>query len=125
MNDDLIPPDEILFVYNCEGTLFGLLINWINKFISPEKCESKLNQLTYGYFSMRSTWKDFIKSRPYNVNFLYREKWHELSPDDKSELPTVFKKNLHDLWEPIISAEEINGAESIKDLIELLESRGL
>lgn len=117
-------PKEVLFVYNGDASMFGKVTDFAYKVISPATYPCQLCKLTYGSFSMKKAWKEFLASRPYKVDFLHRDEWKQKYPTRKERLPAIFSKEKSE-WKMEISAQEIEKTKSLHGLIVLMESSHL
>jgi len=71
---------------------------------------------------MKESWKSFVESLPYDVEFLHRDEFQEQYPEKNDEpLPALFIIEDESI-ESAISAETINKAHSVTDLITTVSS---
>lgn len=82
---------RLLFVYNADSGLFNTLADIGHKIFSPATYECRLCALTFGYLAERREWRDFIATLPADCNFLHRDEFRRLYPDDTTGLPAVFR----------------------------------
>lgn len=117
-------PKEVLFVYNGDASMFGKVTDFAHKVISPSTYPCQLCKLTYGSFSMKKAWKEFLASRPYKVDFLHRNEWKQKYPTRKERLPAIFSKEKGE-WKMEISAQEIEKTKDLEQLITLMKDSHL
>jgi hypothetical protein len=110
----------LLFVYNADTGLFNLAADIAHKLFSPSTYSCSLCGLTYGVFSIRAEWKEFIEQTPIEMEFLHRDEFREQYPQFTSlALPAVLKKSDGDT-ELFLDAQTLNGLGSIAELKALL-----
>jgi len=112
----------LIFVYNTRGDTISEL-KYIAKDITGTHDESSkcgLCALTHGTFSMRKDWQSFLKNTSVETEFLHRDEFIE-AYDMHVDFPTVLEKNDESL-EVIVSANQINNAESLADLQDIINS---
>ena len=115
--------DVIIFVYNADAGLFSLVSDFAHKIISPQTYACHLCQLTYGNFSIKKDWKNFVEKIPFRKEFLHRDEFIRKYPNqDGKELPAVYGLNEGDLTE-ILSANEINAFEELEGLKNALREK--
>jgi hypothetical protein len=112
----------LVFVYNADSGLFNTLTDIAHKVFAPETYSCNLCAITYGAFSIRAEWKDYLESLAATFVFLHRDELAEQYPGTEDELPAVFRKGDNRLisW---ISASEINGCGSIAELKHLISTK--
>ena len=112
---------ELIFIYNAKSGLVNELIDFAHKIVSPQTYECNLCAVTYGTFTMKNRWANYIDSLPIEYVFTYKDKLvsEELK---KVKLPSVFFRD-GEKFEELISANEINIINDLEDLITVLETR--
>lgn len=112
---------QLTFVYNADSGLFSSLNDFAHKIISPSTYSCNLCALTYGNFTMKTEWKDFIQQLPVITTFLHKDEF-EKQYQINVALPAVFIKD--DLvTNQLISREEIDNCVSLKQLKNLISSK--
>ena len=111
---------KFLFVYNADSGLFNSVADAIHKVISPDTYECNLCAITYGPFTMRNEWRDYVEALGSEIEFIHRDEFQKRY-DQNDKLPAVYQVEASGL-KLVISAEQINKARSIKDLIGLVDS---
>lgn len=97
---------ELIFVYNADSGKWNGYLDMMHKVFSPKTYPCQLCAITYGTFSMKKEWGEFVDQLPLPVRFLHRDEWEkEFARQD--ELPAVFLKHGEDItvW---IDAESMN-----------------
>jgi len=115
---------KILFVYNSDSSIYSVISDFANKIFSPETYECNLCLLTYGNLLMNRKWKDFVTTLPYKAKFFLRDKFIEEFPqhiDDK--FPAVYILYKSGAINMILSADDINSANSLEALINLISNK--
>lgn len=112
---------QLIFVYNANSDSFSSLIDFAHKIISPNTYNCNLCSLTYGNFSVKKEWKDFVQQLAIETIFLHKDEFEKLY-QSQTNLPAVFIKEKDSLKE-IISAEEINQCKNLFSLKELISSK--
>ena len=112
---------ELIFIYNAKSGLVNELIDFAHKIVSPQTYKCNLCAVTYGTFTMKNRWANYIDSLPIEYVFTYKDKLvsEELK---KAKLPSVFFRD-GEKFEELISANEINIINDLEDLIIVLETR--
>lgn len=113
---------SILFVYNADSGVFNTLTDIAHKIFSPQSYECNLCAITYGNFTIRAEWKEFLESLEIGLEFLHRDEFIEKYGQPEQALPAVFRKKGEEL-EPWITAEEINRCSSVDDLKRLISGK--
>lgn len=108
--------NKLIFVYNADGGIFNMATDYVHKIASPKTYPCSLCKISYGNLGMKREWKQFIEALPYEVEFPHRDELPNNYPTIVgTPLPAVFiLKN--EMPELLISAEKMNGAESIEGL---------
>ncbi|MFX0027985.1 MAG: hypothetical protein ACFE8B_02150 [Candidatus Hermodarchaeota archaeon] len=106
---------KLVFVYNADSDVISIVKDFWKKILRPGSYQCRLCGVTYGAFSMKKDWKNFIKNLNIDTEFLHRDEF-------------VMKYNVKDALYPsaylvrnnqltlIISQDEMN---SVKDLDEM------
>ena len=110
---------RLIFVYNAEGNLFSRLTDFAHKIVSPSTYDCKLCSLTYGNFTVRQEWSNFLGSLPIECEFLYKEEFAAIY-SVKAELPAVYSATG---VKELISASEINACGSLEELKKLVREK--
>jgi len=112
----------ILFVYNADSGIFNTVTDIAHKIFSPQSYECNLCAITYGNFTIRAEWKEFLETLDAELEFLHRDEFIKKYRLAAMALPAVFLKSGAEL-ELWINADEINGCRSINELKTLLNSK--
>jgi hypothetical protein len=82
---------QLLFVYNADSGLFNTLADIGHKIFAPQTYACQLCALTYGYFTERAGWREFIDTLPAACEFLHRDQFRARYPGNDTALPAVFR----------------------------------
>jgi len=113
---------KLIFVYNADSGLFNSLSDFAHKLISPKTYQCNLCAVTYGAFSMKESWKEFLETLEYPVEFLHRNELQKKYGLVDVELPSVFLKDNKGV-NIFVTAKEINACNSIEALKKLINSK--
>jgi len=113
---------HILFVYNADSGVFNTVSDIAHKIFSPETYECNLCAITYGTFSIRTEWKEFLETLNADMEFLHRNELGEKYGITDIPLPAVLIRKADALQE-WISAEVIKKCNDISDLELLISSK--
>ena len=121
MNGNNNKKSELVFIYNAKSGIINSLIDFTHKVISPDNYECNLCAITYGTFTKKNLWADYIESIPIASIFTYKDKIIDKKLDNVI-LPAVFLKK-NDRFIQLISSVELNKLNNLQGLIVLLNSR--
>src|SRR5689334_20118258 len=113
--------EQLIFVYNADGGIFGTLADFAHKIFSPSTYSCNLCALTHGDFIMKHEWRSFIQTLPLEVIFLHRDAFQK-QYNIPSPMPGAFLR-AHETLTEIISKQEIEGCASLDALKLLLKSK--
>lgn len=112
---------KLIFVYNSDGTIASLIKDTAHKIVSPKTYPCNLCRITYPGVTMQEEWQKFIQSLSYEVIFLHRDEFRKQYPEKNDvQLPAAFTESSVGL-EILIPYTEINKANNVKDLIEMVK----
>ena len=118
MNEDL----KIIFVYNADSGVINAIKDYFHKIISPSTYECNLCGISFGLGGMKREWKEYIKELSIPVEFLHRNEFEVVYPNEREEYPNAWIKSGSNI-ELIISAEEMNQPKTLRDLISLTNKK--
>ncbi len=111
MSEDL----KLLFVYNANSG-FSIVKDFFHKMLKPETYPCNLCGLTYGNFSMKKEWKEFIENLEVPVEFLHRNQFMKRFNLKDVRFPSAFIEGDSKII-LLISDDEINRLQSLKELV--------
>ena len=112
---------ELIFVYNAKSGMVNEFLDLAHKIVSPSTYNCNLCAISYGNFTMKKKWSDYISSLPVRSTFTYKDKVSEYGFNN-IELPSIIFRN-GSRSKVIISSEEINEFKKIDQLINILSDR--
>ena len=112
---------ELIFIYNAKSGMVNELLDFAHKIVSPSTYNCNLCAISYGNFTMKKKWSDYISSLPVRSTFTYKDKVSEYGYNN-IELPSIIFRN-GSRSKVIISSEEINKLKKIDQLINILSDR--
>ena len=112
---------KLLFIYNADSSLEHKVFDFLHKAVSPSTYQCSLCAITYGTFTMRNEWREFISLLSIPVEFLYRNEFRRYYPGKKMQYPVVLFQNNNEL-EQLVSAEELKALD-LDGLKQLLSRR--
>ena len=113
----------LIFVYNANGGLPSALGDMVHKIVSPRTYPCSLCALTYGAFSMRREWKDFLKRIGMGSLFLYRDEFRTDLDDRDLPLPAILLGGDSVVPQVLVSAAELDALPDLSSLTELVKAR--
>jgi hypothetical protein len=112
---------QLIFVYNANSDMFSTISDFAHKILSPSTYDCKLCALTYGNFSEKKEWKDFIQTFPANTVFFHKDEFIKQYKKETA-LPVVFIKTNERILE-LISKHEIENCTSLEQLKDLVTTK--
>ena len=112
---------ELIFFYNAKSGMVNEFLDFAHKIVSPSTYNCNLCAISYGNFTMKKKWSDYISSLPVRSTFTYKDKVSEYGYNN-IELPSIIFRN-GSRSKVIISSEEINKLKKIDQLINILSDR--
>ena len=112
---------ELIFIYNAKSGLVNEFLDFAHKIVSPSTYNCNLCAISYGNFTMKKKWSDYISSLPVKSTFTYKDMVSEYGYNN-IELPSIIFRN-GSRSKVIISSEEINKLKKIDQLINILSDR--
>ena len=114
---------SLVFVYNAGSDLFSTVTDYVHKILSPSTYACSLCALTHHHAGMKSDWKAFIRSLPYQSRFLHRDEFIESYPAYKEiELPAVLLKQ-DGMLQLLLSATKLNSFHDVGELKQALQTQ--
>ena len=100
-------PQRLIFVYNADGGRLAGLKDMFHKILSPATYPCSLCAVTYGAFSIRPEWQQFIRQLPVPVEFLHRDEFERDFPRWREHpLPAAFAVAENGELRPFIEARK-------------------
>ena len=112
---------ELIFIYNAKSGMVNEFLDFAHKIVRPSTYNCNLCAISYGNFTMKKKWSDYISSLPVRSTFTYKDKVSEYGYDN-IKLPSIIFQDKSKS-KVIISSEEINKLKKIDQLINILSDR--
>jgi hypothetical protein len=112
---------QLIFVYNANSDMFSTISDFAHKILSPSTYDCKLCALTYGNFSEKKEWKDFIEIFPADTVFFHKDEFIKQYKKETA-LPVIFIQVNEGINE-FISKQEIENCTSIGELKDLVTTK--
>lgn len=111
MNDD----KKLVFIYNANSGVISTVKDIWKKILRPNSYQCNLCAQTFGVFSMKKDWKEFIKRLKINVEFLHRDEFEEKYKIDDAKYPSAYLKQ-NEILSLLITQEEIDLVKSLDEM---------
>lgn len=111
MSDDI----ELVFIYNANSGVISTIKDIWKKILRPSSYQCNLCTQTFGVFSMKKDWKEFIKRLKINVEFLHRDEFEEKYKIDDAKYPSAYLKQ-NGILSLLITQEEIDSVKSLDEM---------
>jgi hypothetical protein len=109
---------KLQFIYNANTGLFNKLTDFAHKAISPATYDCNLCALTYGTFTMKQEWAEYIKSLQLEAEFIYRDKWRFRTAH--TIYPLVALQTGENEVQLLLEAGQLNELETLGELKEAI-----
>ncbi len=115
------PQRKLIFVYNADSSPLAQVADFLHKTLSPETYECNLCLVTYGTFTAKPEWLEFIRSLPFRTALLHRDEFRKRYPAlVATPLPAIFVEDLDEHLMLLISDQELRQARSVEELKRLV-----
>jgi hypothetical protein len=113
---------KIIFVYNADGGMINTIKDFWKKILSPSAYDCQLCMVSWGNFSMKKDWKEYVENLKYPVEFLHRDEFYKEFPENKEEFPCalILQDGNLDL---LINKDEMNAVKNSEELIQLTNEK--
>ena len=106
---------KLVFVYNADSGVISIVKDFWKKLLRPGSYQCHLCGVTYGAFSMKKDWKNFINNLNIDTEFLHRDEFEKKYHVKDALYPSAYLFQNEELI-LLISQDEMN---SVKDLDEM------
>lgn len=114
-------PDALVFVYNANAGKIAGIMDTLHKTLSPATYDCQLCAVTFGAFSMRGEWRDWLKAQAWEAEFYHRPDFRADWPDHtKAPLPAIFRRDGN-MLSLLISADAFQALDSVNALANAIE----
>jgi len=115
--------NTLVFVYNSDGTFKAAAVDFVRRFVAPDKYSCDLCIVTYGLMFKKQSWRTFLDTLPNKNIFLHRDEFLKQYPEYRSlKLPVILTDSGEKL-ETLVSAEEIHTVEDLEELKKLITGK--
>ncbi len=113
---------QVILVYNAYGGIYPGIVDFVHKEMFPKSYPCNLCYLTFGTFSMKPEWKEFLESLPYKKTELHKDDFKRSYLPESLPLPVILISNGTTV-QILVSVEEINQCKTLQQLKELVQSK--
>ena len=113
---------KLIFIYNADSGVINLVKDFWKKILRPNSYECNLCMQTFGAFSMKKDWKQFINNLNVDTEFLHRDEFEERYQIKDAKYPSayIFENEKLTL---LISYDEMNSIKSLDEMEVLVLSK--
>lgn len=113
----------LIFVYNADSHFVNATIDFVTKIFVPKLYSCNLCKVTYGPAQMRSGWKDYLDTLPYEKRFLHRDEFRSEFPNHAHvALPAIFQQTSENLT-LLIDSKTLDTIQNWEDLKNILKEK--
>lgn len=109
---------KLQFVYNAETGFFNKMTDFAQKALSPKTYACNLCALTYGTFTIKQEWANYLKKLPLEVEFIYKNEWKFAQL--REQYPLIALQTDDDM-KVLLEAAELNSFTTLKQLEDALD----
>jgi len=113
---------KLVFVYNADSGIINLAKDFWKKILQPSKYECNLCFQTFGAFSMKKDWKEFIDNLEIKAEFLHRDEFKEKYDLKDAKYPSAYL-NENDKLTLLISKSEMDSIKNLDEMEALVLSK--
>ncbi len=114
---------ELIFVYNANATVFSVAVDFFHKLFAPATYQCNLCRVTYGPFTMRQEWKQFLDDLPYMIKFYHKDQFSRVVPEAiNMTFPAIFIR-ANGVLRVLISSTEVNRISTVAELKSALSAK--
>ena len=112
---------HLYFIYNANNDFVSIISDFIHKEISPKTYPCELCSLSYGTFTKKDKWKEFLNELNYEYSFVYKNEDHGLEFDEK-KLPMIIIKSNEET-QILVTKKELRNCNNVEALINLIKHK--
>lgn len=113
---------EMILVYNAYGGIYPGIVDFIHKEFFPASYPCNLCYQTFGTFSMKVEWRQFLDSLPLKITELHKDGFKRRYSPENMELPVILVSDSTQV-QLLVSAAEMNKIKSLPLLTELVKAK--
>lgn len=114
---------KLVQVYNADGDKVSILLSALHKVVSPSTYECSLCSLTHGALTMKSRWRDFLKTIDAEPVEYHRDEFTRAFPGYTVQFPALLVQFEDERPAVLVTAIALNAIKDIDDLIDLVRLR--
>lgn len=115
--------EKLIFVYNADGGMLNAIMDSAHKLFAPTTYQCALCAVTHGLVGMRTEWKEYMRTFPYETRFYYRDGFAKDWPGMGDALPAIFFLAPARDLKILIAKSELESVGSVAQLASLLGRR--
>lgn len=81
---------KLVFVYNADSDVISIVKDFWKKILRPSSYECRLCGVTYGAFSIKKDWKEFVNNLNIAAEFLHRDEFQRKYDLKDARYPSVY-----------------------------------
>ncbi len=113
---------KLMLAYNAYGGIYPGIADFFHKILAPASYPCNLCYLTFGTFSMKPAWRNFLDSTSLEIQELHKDEFkREYAPPDLP-LPAILISD-DSATEVLLSAAEVNRMNSLTELIQAVKAK--
>lgn len=113
---------ELILVYNAYGGIYPGIVDFVNKEFFPASYPCNLCYQTFGTFTMKPEWRQFLDSLPLKITELHKDNFKRRYSPENMELPVIMVSDNTQV-QVLVSAAEMNKIKSLPPLKELVKAK--
>jgi len=113
---------KLVFIYNADSGPISLIKDFFHKILKPSTYECNLCAVSFGNFSMKKEWKNYIDNLAVPTEFLHRDQFLRQYSIKNAKFPSVYIRRDSKL-ELFISQDEMNELQSVEELIRIVHEK--
>ncbi len=114
---------EIILVYNAWGGIYPGVVDFVHKEVFPKTYPCNLCYQTFGTFSMKKEWLQYLNRLPFKTTELHKDDFQRRYLPVDLELPVILLANEKGV-QVLLSANELNTYKSL-DALQVAVSKKL
>lgn len=114
---------KLVFIYNAKSDYISEVRGFFKKILSPQKYECDLCKLTYGTFSIKSDWRGYLASLPYEKIFLHKDDLKGKYEEYKDYNPPSILTEIDGKVTELVSKKDFKSMHSVQEIIVLLNKQ--
>ena len=113
---------KLVFVYNADSDVISIVKDFWKKLLRPSSYECRLCGVTYGAFSQKKDWKNFINNLKIESEFLHRDEFQKIYNLKDANYPSAYIEH-EGVLTLLISQDEMNSVKNLDEMEALVLSK--